>query len=100
MQLFKETPKNTHWRIDFSPNKVYIGNPEIELDELLSSDFLGYYNCIIDFNKEHLVTNFKTLPSFKVTDDTILQYKIEIQLLIMSHRRDFAPYEYIKKPLG
>lgn len=50
------------------PHKVYICNLDIEFDGLLGSDFLEHYNCVIDFNKKELITNFKTIPLLKVTD--------------------------------
>lgn len=39
---------------------------------LLGSEFLVHYNSIIDFNKKKIVTNFKTIPLLKVTDDNII----------------------------
>lgn len=55
------------------PHRVYICNLDIDFDGLLGSDFLDHYNCIIDFKERKLVTNFKTLPLFKVTDETPTQ---------------------------
>lgn len=35
------------------------------------SDLFNDYKCIIDFNKKQLITNVKTIPLLKVTDDII-----------------------------
>lgn len=53
------------------PYKVYTFNLDIELDRLLGSDILEHYSCVIDFNKKQLTTNFKTIPLFEATEDTL-----------------------------
>lgn len=49
----------------------------MEFDGLLRSNFLELYNCVIDFNKNLLVTNFKTILFLKITDTTKMPNKTE-----------------------
>lgn len=51
------------------PNKGYICNLYLEFGGLLNSNYLKNHNCNIDFNNKQLITNFKTMPLHKVTED-------------------------------
>lgn len=53
---------------DNEPFKIYVCDLDIEFDGLLGSDFLERYNCIVDIKNKKLITNFKTIPIHKVTD--------------------------------
>lgn len=57
--------------IPFAPNdshKVYIFNLDIDFDGILGLDFLDHYKCVIDLKAKQLITNFKTIPLFKVVN--------------------------------
>jgi RNase H-like domain found in reverse transcriptase/Reverse transcriptase (RNA-dependent DNA polymerase)/Integrase zinc binding domain/Integrase core domain len=57
------------------PHKIFIHDIDIDFDGLLGSDFLEHYKCIVDLDNRQLITNFKTVPLFKVSNDD----KIEVQ---------------------
>lgn len=45
------------------PHKVYICNLDIDFDGIWGSNFLEHYQYIVD------ITNFETIPLYKVTDN-------------------------------
>lgn len=42
----------------------------VDFDRFLDPDFLKNYNCVIDLKNKQLVTNFKTISLYKVTDNS------------------------------
>jgi len=53
-----------------SDHKVYIYDLDIDFDGIIGLDFLDHYNCIVDLKSKQLITNFKTIPLHKVTNDS------------------------------
>ena len=51
------------------PHKVYVYDLDIDFDGLIGADFLEHYHCIVDIKNKQLITNFKTVPLFKVIED-------------------------------